>query len=209
MAGLPINAMDLFNLQQLQQLQQQQQQHQIDMQNYAVAMSGLNGSAGILMKDDEDEIAEQEDELEEQQQYTGNYQYIEGSDDQENTMLNEDYNSSNSSSGNFMLSQQQQMFNMLNHKNVTQSNQNNEGQVSFGSRSKESFKKIKPVKRPGLVLKTPIAYQGDIDPAVIPIQRDGMGMFFFWFLKLRKLHLILRHLNSLQKPHSVTNTPHY
>jgi hypothetical protein len=39
-------------------------------------------------------------------------------------------------------------------------------------------KKIKPVKRPGLVLKTPIAYQGNIDPSVIPIQRDGMGMFF-------------------------------
>uniref|UniRef100_A0A182T6H0 Uncharacterized protein n=1 Tax=Anopheles maculatus TaxID=74869 RepID=A0A182T6H0_9DIPT len=35
-------------------------------------------------------------------------------------------------------------------------------------------KKIRPVKRPGLVLKTPIAYKGDIDPSVIPIQRDGM-----------------------------------
>lgn len=179
MAGLPLNAMDLFNLQQLQQLQQQQQ-HQIDMQNYAVAMSGLNG--GVLMKDDEDEIGEAEEELDEQQQYTGNYQYIESSD-QENAILNDDYNSSNSSSGNFMLSQQQQMFNMLN-KNATQGSQNNDGQLqqnfqaTFGSRSKESFKKIKPVKRPGLVLKTPIAYQGDIDPAVIPIQRDGMGMFY-------------------------------
>uniref|UniRef100_A0A1Q3FU29 Putative polycomb group protein scm/l3mbt tumor-supressor in n=2 Tax=Culex tarsalis TaxID=7177 RepID=A0A1Q3FU29_CULTA len=37
-------------------------------------------------------------------------------------------------------------------------------------------KKIKPVKRPGLVLKTPIAYKGDIDPSVIPIQRDGMAI---------------------------------
>lgn len=37
-------------------------------------------------------------------------------------------------------------------------------------------KKIKPVKRPGLVLKTPIAYQPCLDPSVIPIQRDGMGM---------------------------------
>lgn len=176
MAGLPLNAMDLFNLQQLQQLQQQQQQqHQIDMQNYAVAMSGLNG--GVLMKDEDEEIGETEEDLEEQQQYTGNYQYIENSD-QENAILNDDYNSSNSSSGNFMLSQQQQMFNMLN-KNAQQANQNNDQsfQATFGSRSKESFKKIKPVKRPGLVLKTPIAYQGDIDPAVIPIQRDGMGMF--------------------------------
>ncbi|XP_058121001.1 polycomb protein Sfmbt [Anopheles ziemanni] len=37
-------------------------------------------------------------------------------------------------------------------------------------------KKIKPVKRPGLVLKTPIAYKGDIDPSVIPIARDGMAI---------------------------------
>uniref|UniRef100_A0A182Q5P1 FCS-type domain-containing protein n=1 Tax=Anopheles farauti TaxID=69004 RepID=A0A182Q5P1_9DIPT len=37
-------------------------------------------------------------------------------------------------------------------------------------------KKIRPVKRPGLVLKTPIAYKGDIDPSVIPIQRDGMAI---------------------------------
>uniref|UniRef100_A0A240PPP6 FCS-type domain-containing protein n=1 Tax=Anopheles epiroticus TaxID=199890 RepID=A0A240PPP6_9DIPT len=39
-----------------------------------------------------------------------------------------------------------------------------------------SSKKIRPVKRPGLVLKTPIAYKGDIDPSVIPIQRDGMAI---------------------------------
>lgn len=44
-------------------------------------------------------------------------------------------------------------------------------------------KKIKPVKRPGLVLKTPIAYKGDIDPSVIPIQRDGMGRLDFGNLR--------------------------
>ncbi|XP_052866872.1 polycomb protein Sfmbt [Anopheles cruzii] len=37
-------------------------------------------------------------------------------------------------------------------------------------------KKIKPVRRPGLVLKTPIAYKGDIDPSVIPIEPDGMAI---------------------------------
>jgi hypothetical protein len=46
---------------------------------------------------------------------------------------------------------------------------------------KEHYRKIKPVKRPGLVLKTPIAYQGNIDPSVIPIQRDGMGKVFICF----------------------------
>lgn len=40
---------------------------------------------------------------------------------------------------------------------------------------KESHK-ILPVKRPGLKLKTPIAYFGDADPSVIPIQKDGMGV---------------------------------
>ncbi|XP_035773551.1 polycomb protein Sfmbt-like isoform X2 [Anopheles albimanus] len=39
-----------------------------------------------------------------------------------------------------------------------------------------AHKKIKPFKRPGLVLKTPIAYKGDIDPSVIPIERDGMAI---------------------------------
>lgn len=43
-------------------------------------------------------------------------------------------------------------------------------------------KKIKPVKRPGLVLKTPIAYQPCLDPSVIPIQRDGMGRLWLRFI---------------------------
>ncbi|XP_030754789.1 polycomb protein Sfmbt isoform X2 [Sitophilus oryzae] len=37
-------------------------------------------------------------------------------------------------------------------------------------------RKIKPVKHPGLVLKTPIAYQGNTDPSVIPIQKDGIAV---------------------------------
>lgn len=45
------------------------------------------------------------------------------------------------------------------------------------TKSTQTSAKIKPVKRPGLVLKTPIAYQPCLDPSVIPIQRDGMGMF--------------------------------
>lgn len=48
------------------------------------------------------------------------------------------------------------------------------------SMSTQTNKKIKPVKRPGLVLKTPIAYQPCLDPSVIPIQRDGMGTFNFF-----------------------------
>lgn len=45
------------------------------------------------------------------------------------------------------------------------------------SRSTQTNRKIKPVKRPGLVLRTPIAYQPCSDLSVIPIQRDGMGTF--------------------------------
>lgn len=44
-------------------------------------------------------------------------------------------------------------------------------------RSQRKTRKIEPVNRPGLVLKTPIAYKGNIDPSVIPIQKDGMGRF--------------------------------
>jgi hypothetical protein len=40
---------------------------------------------------------------------------------------------------------------------------------------KESHK-IMPVVRPGLKLKTPIAYFGNSDPSSIPIQKDGMGV---------------------------------
>lgn len=40
---------------------------------------------------------------------------------------------------------------------------------------KESHK-IMPVIRPGLKLKTPIAYFGNSDPSSIPIQKDGMGV---------------------------------
>lgn len=54
------------------------------------------------------------------------------------------------------------------------------------ARSSQTNRKIKPVTRPGLVLKTPIAYQPCLDPSVIPIQRDGMGTFVllynFFFL---------------------------
>lgn len=56
--------------------------------------------------------------------------------------------------------------------------------ISTQTHLREGYKKIQPVKRPGLVLKTPIAYQGDIDPSVIPIHRDGMGMFFIFNLFL-------------------------
>ncbi|XP_017781166.1 PREDICTED: polycomb protein Sfmbt isoform X2 [Nicrophorus vespilloides] len=37
-------------------------------------------------------------------------------------------------------------------------------------------KKIKPIKHPGLVLKTPIAYQSNTDPSVIPIHKDGIAV---------------------------------
>lgn len=57
---------------------------------------------------------------------------------------------------------------------------------SMGTQTTQtSNRKIKPVKRPGLILKTPIAYQRDTDPSVIPIQKDGMGKLsknFLWHI---------------------------
>lgn len=52
------------------------------------------------------------------------------------------------------------------------------------TKSTQTNRKIKPVKRPGLVLKTPIAYQPCLDPSVIPIQRDGMGTFILFIFVL-------------------------
>lgn len=36
-------------------------------------------------------------------------------------------------------------------------------------------RKIKPIKHPGLILKTPIAYQPHTDLNFIPIRKDGIG----------------------------------
>ncbi|KAH8392248.1 hypothetical protein KR215_003887 [Drosophila sulfurigaster] len=47
---------------------------------------------------------------------------------------------------------------------------------STSMRAQRKTRKIEPVNRPGLVLKTPIAYKGNIDPSVIPIQKDGMAV---------------------------------
>lgn len=46
-------------------------------------------------------------------------------------------------------------------------------------------RKIKPVKHPGLILKTPIAYQSNTDPSVIPIQKDGIGEMIILIITLR------------------------
>lgn len=49
--------------------------------------------------------------------------------------------------------------------------------ITTSTQTMSSFtRKIKPVKHPGLVLKTPIAYQSDTDPSVIPIQKDGIAV---------------------------------
>ncbi|XP_020716101.1 polycomb protein Sfmbt isoform X3 [Ceratitis capitata] len=50
------------------------------------------------------------------------------------------------------------------------------GGVGHHRSSQRKTRKIEPVNRPGLVLKTPIAYKGNIDPSVIPIQKDGMAV---------------------------------
>lgn len=62
---------------------------------------------------------------------------------------------------------------------------------SSSIRSQRKTRKIEPVNRPGLVLKTPIAYKGNIDPSVIPIQKDGMGMFSIF------LHILVSHFYHL------------
>lgn len=49
------------------------------------------------------------------------------------------------------------------------------------SQPSKSSKKIKPIRHPGLVLKTPIAYQRDSDLNAIPIKPEGMGEYLLVF----------------------------
>lgn len=49
--------------------------------------------------------------------------------------------------------------------------------ITTSTQTSSPTRKIKPIKHPGLVLKTPIAYQSNTDPSVIPIQKDGIGKF--------------------------------
>ncbi|XP_028133720.1 polycomb protein Sfmbt isoform X2 [Diabrotica virgifera virgifera] len=48
--------------------------------------------------------------------------------------------------------------------------------ITTSTQTLPSQKKIKPIKHPGLVLKTPIAYHSNTDPSVIPIQKDGIAV---------------------------------
>lgn len=91
-------------------------------------------------------------------------------------------NSATSDDGNSMIIQQnpmqQQQIIMTNKQIVSQQTTLGEISVHKNSNSKKlkESHKIMPVKRPGLKLKTPIAYFGNTDPSVIPIQKDGMGV---------------------------------
>lgn len=90
--------------------------------------------------------------------------------------------SATSDEGNSMIIQQnpmQQQIIMTNKQIVSSPNSVSDlSMAQKGSNSKKlkESHKILPVKRPGLKLKTPIAYFGNTDPSVIPIQKDGMGV---------------------------------
>lgn len=90
-------------------------------------------------------------------------------------------NSSTSDDGSSMMMQQSpmQIVSQMNKQIVTQ--QSCAGELSMTQKGNSNKKlkeshKIMPVKRPGLKLKTPIAYFGNTNPSVIPIQKDGMGV---------------------------------
>lgn len=89
------------------------------------------------------------------------------------------FNSAGSSDeGNSMIMQQspmQQQIVMSNKQIISQNINDMQVSQKVSKKLKESHK-ILPVKRPGLKLKTPIAYFGNTDPSVIPIQKDGMGV---------------------------------
>lgn len=85
-----------------------------------------------------------------------------------------------SDDGNSMIIQQnpmQQQIIMSNKQIVTQQHSVSDiAMVQKNSKKLKESHKIMPVKRPGLKLKTPIAYFGNTDPSVIPIEKNGMGV---------------------------------
>lgn len=42
-------------------------------------------------------------------------------------------------------------------------------------------RKIKPIQNPALKLKTPIAYQRDSDPNILPIEKEGRGNIYYYY----------------------------
>ncbi|XP_016968579.1 polycomb protein Sfmbt isoform X1 [Drosophila biarmipes] len=72
--------------------------------------------------------------------------------------------------------QMQRTYTMAKEANSTATTASCSSSTSSALRSQRKTRKIEPVNRPGLVLKTPIAYKGNIDPSVIPIQKDGMAV---------------------------------
>ncbi|XP_016984365.1 polycomb protein Sfmbt isoform X1 [Drosophila rhopaloa] len=72
--------------------------------------------------------------------------------------------------------QMQQTYSLAKGANSTATTASCSASTSSSLRSQRKTRKIEPVNRPGLVLKTPIAYKGNIDPSVIPIQKDGMAV---------------------------------
>ncbi|XP_017115638.1 polycomb protein Sfmbt isoform X2 [Drosophila elegans] len=72
--------------------------------------------------------------------------------------------------------QVQRTYSLAKGANATATTASCSASTSSSLRSQRKTRKIEPVNRPGLVLKTPIAYKGNIDPSVIPIQKDGMAV---------------------------------
>lgn len=48
-------------------------------------------------------------------------------------------------------------------------------------------RKIKPIQNPALKLKTPIAYQRDSDPNMLPIEKEGRGKNILYFVDFQSL----------------------
>lgn len=91
-------------------------------------------------------------------------------------------NTATSDDGNPMIIQNPtmpQQIIMTNNSNKQVSIAPNTTGIAMSQKSSKKLKeshKIMPVVRPGLKLKTPIAYFGNSDPSSIPIQKDGMGV---------------------------------
>lgn len=60
-------------------------------------------------------------------------------------------------------------------KNESDNIQKNEIRAQEKKINSAYSRKIKPIQNPALKLKTPIAYQRDSDPNMLPIEKEGRG----------------------------------
>lgn len=183
-------------------LQQQQQQQQLQFQQFNLAYGNIintNLESMIQqnvddLEEEENEVVEYEDNTEEDEMSVNQQVYYlpqqQAAAAQQQQLM--DQNNLQIANANYFLINNPHLYdggnNVEENSLSAQSSPSSQiqqrqllpaaktNQVVMMSKKTKESSKILPVRRPGLKLKTPIAYFGNTDPSVIPIEKDGMGV---------------------------------